>query len=79
MELVSFSTPPSFIFRHCLFVLFLLYGQKGGDNIGHNAHFWGATFGLAFAFISASILKPEFIQYFIGKLMEGPSWPTFLQ
>ena len=53
--------------------------KRGGDNIGHNAHFWGATFGLAFAFISASILKPEFIQYFIGKLMEGPSWPTFLQ
>jgi hypothetical protein len=53
--------------------------KRGGDNIGHNAHFWGATFGLFFAFISASILKPEFIQYFIGKLMEGPSWPTFLQ
>ena len=53
--------------------------KRGGDNIGHNAHFWGATFGLTFAFISASILKPEFIQYFIGKLMEGPSWPTFLQ
>jgi membrane associated rhomboid family serine protease len=53
--------------------------KKGGDNIGHNAHFWGATFGLAFAVISASILKPEFFQYFISKLMEGPSWPTFLQ
>jgi len=53
--------------------------KRGGDNIGHNAHFWGATFGLAFAFISASILKPEFIQYFIAKLLEGPSWPTFLQ
>ena len=53
--------------------------KKGGDNIGHNAHFWGATYGLAFAFIAASILKPEFIHYFIAKLMEGPSLPTFLQ
>ena len=53
--------------------------KRGGDNIGHNAHFWGATFGLSFAFISASILKPEFIQYFIAKLLEGPSWPSFLQ
>ena len=53
--------------------------KRGGDNIGHNAHFWGATFGLAFAFISASVLKPEFIQFFLSKLMEGPSWPTFLQ
>lgn len=51
--------------------------RKGGDHIGHNAHFWGAIFGLAFAFISAGILKPQFIPFFVAKLLEGPSWPPF--
>lgn len=62
-------------------IAYLMYSsymeKRGTDNIGHNAHFWGATFGLIFAFVSSIILKPSFIQYFIAKLMEGPSWPNF--
>lgn len=42
---------PSWIFG----ILYLIYsaymGQKGTDNIGHNAHFWGAVFGLVFIII----------------------------
>jgi membrane associated rhomboid family serine protease len=53
--------------------------KRGNDNIGHNAHFWGAIYGLIFAFLSSVILKPTFIPYFISKLLEGPSLPTFLQ
>jgi len=52
--------------------------RRGEDHIGHNAHFWGAVFGLSFAGLAAAWLKPEFLQYFIQKLLEGPQWPPFL-
>jgi hypothetical protein len=26
-------------------------GKKGNDNIGHNAHFYGAVFGIVFTII----------------------------
>lgn len=33
-------------------ILYIIYsawmGKKGGDNIGHNAHLWGAIYGLIF-------------------------------
>jgi membrane associated rhomboid family serine protease len=42
---------PAIIFS----VLYLVYSaymeRKGGDNINHNAHFWGAIFGFMFAFV----------------------------
>jgi len=53
---------PSWVFG----ILYLIYsaymGQKGTDNIGHNAHFWGAIFGLVFIII----LIPSSIQNFIS-------------
>ncbi len=39
-------------------------GKKNYDNIGHDAHFWGAIFGLIFPII----LKPELFQIFINNL-----------
>ena len=42
---------PSWIFG----IIYLIYsaymGKKGADNIGHNAHFWGAVFGIVFTVI----------------------------
>ena len=42
-------------------ILYLIYsaymGKKNIDNVGHDAHFWGAIFGLVFTII----LKPELI------------------
>lgn len=34
--------------------------RRGGDNIGHDAHFWGALFG----FVFPVILKPQLITLF---------------
>jgi len=49
-------------------ILYLAYsaymGRRGGDNIGHNAHFWGAIFGIVFTVI----LIPGIIQNFIEQL-----------
>ncbi|MHB1278123.1 MAG: rhomboid family intramembrane serine protease, partial [Bacteroidia bacterium] len=50
---------PAFIFGP----LYLLYShymsRRGGDNINHDAHLWGAVAGIIFTFISYpdSILK----------------------
>ena len=49
-------------------VLYLVYsaymGKKGADNIGHNAHFFGAIFGLLFTIL----VNPAFATGFIRQL-----------
>lgn len=55
---IFFPVPlPSWVFG----ILYLVYSaymsKKGNDNIGHDAHFWGAIFGLVFTIA----LKPAFV------------------
>ena len=49
-------------------ILYLVYsaymGRKGMDNIGHNAHFWGAVFGVAYTVI----LVPDVLGNFFSQL-----------
>jgi len=49
--------------------LYLIYCQfmskRGMDNIGHDAHFWGAVFG----FVLPILLKPTLFLYFINQLI----------
>lgn len=49
-------------------VLFLFYsaymGKRGGDNVNHDAHFWGALFGVVFTIA----LKPAVINIFLNEL-----------
>lgn len=60
---IPFSIP-SWIFG----ILYLIYsaymGRRAKDNIGHNAHFSGAIFGIIFTVI----LLPETIGNFIGAI-----------
>ena len=51
---------PSWIFGILYLVYSVYMGKKGTDNIGHNAHFWGAIFGLVFIII----LLPSSIGHF---------------
>jgi membrane associated rhomboid family serine protease len=49
-------------------VLYLIYSaymsKRGGDNIGHSAHFWGAIFGIAFTIA----IEPGFVSEFFKKI-----------
>lgn len=49
-------------------VIYLIYSywmsKKANDNIGHDAHFWGAVYG----FIFPLLFKPELFKYFIHEL-----------
>jgi len=62
-------------------VAYLMYSsymdKKGGDNIGHNAHFWGAVFGFAFTLVMIMVMAPDMMEVFLGKLLVGPSMPNF--
>ncbi|HPI31252.1 MAG TPA: rhomboid family intramembrane serine protease [Bacteroidales bacterium] len=55
---------PAFIFG----ILYLIYSvymsKRGGDNIGHDAHFWGAVFGVLFTIA----IKPAVALYFIDQI-----------
>jgi membrane associated rhomboid family serine protease len=58
---------PSWIFG----ILYLAYsaymGKRGGSNIGHNAHFWGAVFGIAYTII----INPDYVAAFFRQLGIG--------
>ncbi len=69
MELFIFPIPfamPSWVFG----ILYLIYsaymGKKGADNIGHNAHFWGAVFGIVFIAITAPYMIANFFSTIFG-------------
>ncbi|MEP7170594.1 MAG: rhomboid family intramembrane serine protease [Bacteroidota bacterium] len=51
-------------------VLYIAYeyysGKKGGDNINHDAHLWGAIFGVVFTIG----LKPSLAVYFVQRLTD---------
>ena len=53
---------PSAIFG----ILYLIYSaymaKRGRDNIGHNAHFWGAVFGIIFMIVTRPQVALEFVQ-----------------
>ncbi len=61
-EILLFFVPiPSWIFGP-LFLAYSWYmAKRGTDNIGHNAHFWGAIFGVAFTLL----LHPPFFSAFL--------------
>lgn len=46
--------------------------KRGTDNIGHNAHLWGAVFGLVFTVVTIMAVQPELLDYIIARLLEGP-------
>jgi len=52
-------------------VLYLAYeyymSKKGGDNIGHDAHFWGAVFGVIYIIA----IRPQFAISFLQQIGLG--------
>jgi len=62
---IFFPVPiPGWIFG----ILYLVYSaymaKRGQDNIGHDAHFWGAVFG----FVFTTALNPGFLKIFITNI-----------
>lgn len=56
---------PAFIFGPAYLLYSAYMGKKGMDNIGHDAHFWGAIFG----FIFPLLLDYKLFFHFLSQLM----------
>jgi membrane associated rhomboid family serine protease len=59
---IFFLPVPAIVFG----VLYLVYSQymanRGGDNINHDAHFWGAVFGIVGVLVLDRNAIPRFIE-----------------
>jgi membrane associated rhomboid family serine protease len=67
--MVWFIPMPAIVFA-VLYTIYSIYMDKrGGDNINHSAHLWGAAYGLAFTLV----LKPDLFSSFLEKIM-NPSF-----
>lgn len=47
---------PGFVFGPLYLVLSAYMAKRGGDNINHSAHFWGAVWGIVFVIIACLLL-----------------------
>lgn len=66
----AFPPVPAIVYGIGYLFYCIYMGKKGGDRINHDAHFWGALYGVLFVLIS----EPRMITYFISQLMhpQGP-------
>lgn len=55
---------PAYLFGLIFLGIEYYMAKRGQGNIGHDAHFWGAVFGIAFTLI----LKPSLLQSFIEQI-----------
>ena len=56
---------PSVVFGIFYLAYSAIMARKAKDNIGHNAHFWGAIFGLVFTIA----LKPALAGHFLEQIL----------
>jgi membrane associated rhomboid family serine protease len=58
---------PAFIFGGLYLVFCVYMSRKGNDGINHNAHLWGAIFGIVFTIV----LEPRVAVYFLQQITAG--------
>ena len=51
--------------------------KRGGDNIGHDAHLWGAVWGLVLTLVLFFLFRPEVLSIIIERLLAGPTAHNF--
>ncbi len=65
--LYVFVFPVPAIVYAFLYIGYSIYmGKKGGDNVNHDAHLWGALYGVVFSIA----LQPSIINIFLSQLMQ---------
>jgi membrane associated rhomboid family serine protease len=61
---------PGWLFGFVFLGLSAYLAKRGGDNIGHNAHFWGGVFGLIFTYLaSRAFTNVNLIDRFIEQVL----------
>ncbi|ASR44599.1 rhomboid family intramembrane serine protease [Xanthomonas citri pv. mangiferaeindicae] len=69
MLLVFFIPMPAIVFGVCYVGYSIWMDRRGGDNINHSAHLWGAGYGVLFTVM----MEPRVLGSFIDRLM-SPSF-----
>lgn len=70
----TFPPLPAIVFG-ILYLAYSSYMDKNGqDNIGHNAHLWGAIYGIVFTLTSIYIARPELFDGLLAQLLAGPKF-----
>jgi membrane associated rhomboid family serine protease len=57
---------PGFVFGPLYLIISAYLDRKGGGNINHSAHIWGALFGVAFIIVAGRLYGYDAIQSFIN-------------
>jgi membrane associated rhomboid family serine protease len=61
---------PGYIFGVIFLLLSVVLARKGGDNIGHGAHFTGAVYGLLFTIITTRLIADfDAVSSFINSIL----------
>ncbi|MES2647891.1 MAG: rhomboid family intramembrane serine protease [Bacteroidota bacterium] len=66
----AFPPVPAIVYGIGYLFYCIYMSKKGGDGINHDAHFWGALYGVVFTLIN----EPKMGGYFLNQLMhpQGP-------
>ena len=65
---VFFIPVPAIIFA-VLYVAYSIWsGKRGGSNVNHSAHLWGAAYGV----LMTIILEPRIVPHFLNQLLNLP-------
>jgi len=57
---------PAFIFAGLYIWYSIWMDKRGGDNINHSAHLWGALYGVMFTLLQQPALAPHFLQRLVS-------------
>jgi membrane associated rhomboid family serine protease len=64
--LLIFFVPCPAIIYAVLYVAYSIWqDKKGGDNVNHSAHLWGAAYGVA----ATLLIQPSLVSHFLHELM----------
>jgi membrane associated rhomboid family serine protease len=61
---------PGFVFGPLYLIISAYLDRKGGSNINHSAHIWGALFGLAFLVIAGQLIGFPIVSSFIAGVQD---------
>ncbi len=63
---------PAIIFGVIYLAVSAYLSKRGGSNINHSAHFWGAVYGIAFLIITSYLFSPNFkaVAWFIKQVSD---------
>ena len=79
-EVMLFFIPipiPGFIFAPLYLIVSALLERKGGSNINHSAHIFGALYGLAFVIIAGRLAGFDALTFFVQNVkmyMQAKGW-----